>query len=196
MIRYLTSLLVVTLLVTGCGGTDETGYVPKPKGYNRIYLPPHRYRNLDDRYPYRFEMSEYAVILPDSFAPQEPNWIFVHYPRFNANIQLTYKEVRNDPRRLSDFIDDAYKLSGKHHIRASAVQEQVVTLENGKKAALFRLLGDVPSPYQFYTTDSVRNYLRGAVYLSSAVKNDSLAPVIEYLHKDMMHLLRTLEWKK
>jgi hypothetical protein len=38
--------------------------------------------------------------------------------------------------------------------------------------------------------------LRGALYFNTALKSDSLAPVIEYLKKDVIHLLNTLEWKK
>ncbi len=125
----------------------------------------------------------------------EKDWIFIYYPRFNANIQLTYKEVRNSPARLKDFIDDAYKLASKHQIRASALQEQTIQTNSGRTATLFRLEGDVPTPFQFYTTDSTTHYLRGAIYFPTATKNDSLAPVIDFIQKDALRLLNTLRWK-
>ena len=48
--------------------------------------------------------------------------------------------------------------------------------------------------FQFITTDSVNHFLRGALYFQVATKNDSLAPIIEYIKKDMIHILNTLEW--
>ncbi|WP_373513929.1 gliding motility lipoprotein GldD [Persicitalea sp.] len=169
--------------------------MPKPKGYNRIALPPHSYQALPDEYPYQFEYSQAAVILPDTSVLAEKNWIYIYYPKLNANIQLTYKAVRRDPTRLRDFIDDAYKLAGKHQIRATAVQQQTIATQTGQTATLIRLEGDVPTPFQFYTTDSTTHYLRGAIYFPTATKNDSLAPVIEYLERDALRLLNTLRWK-
>ena len=192
----LSLLFLVGMLVAGCGsGDQQESYVPKPKGYNRIELPPQQYQRLEGTYPYTFDFSRSAVILPDTFAGAEKNWIFIYYPRFNANIQLTYKEVRNSPARLKDFIDDAYKLASKHQIRASALQEQTIQTETGRTATLFRLEGDVPTPFQFYTTDSNTHYLRGAIYFPTATKNDSLAPVIDYIRKDALRMLNTLRWK-
>ena len=170
--------------------------MPKPKGYPRINLPPHSYVTLPDEHPYTFQVSKYARILPDSFAPSEPHWIFIDYPKNRANIQLTYKKVNNSPKLLKEYIDDSYKLAAKHQTHATAIQEQVIVTPKGKTVTIFRLLGDVPSPYQFYTTDSVKHFLRGAIYFSAADKNDSLAPVIDYLKTDMMELVNTLSWKK
>ncbi|GAB2779494.1 hypothetical protein GCM10027275_23800 [Rhabdobacter roseus] len=189
------SVALISFLIVSCS-SPEASYVPKPKGYNRIALPAPAYQPLPATYPYSFEYSRHATILPDTFALAEPNWIFVYYPRFKANIQITYKRVQNDPRRLKDYIDDAYKLSGKHHIRASSIQAQTLVSQSGRTTTLFRLEGDVPSPFQFYTTDSTTHFLRGAIYFPTATKNDSLAPVIEYLQKDMMQLLNTLSWRK
>lgn len=189
-------LFLVSLLLITCGsGDQDDSYVPKPKGYNRIVLPPNTYQKLDAQHPYTFEYSSAAVILPDTFPQAEKHWIFIYYPQFNANIQLTYKEIRNSPARLKDFIDDAYKLAGKHQIRASAVQEQTIKTSSGRTATLFRLEGDVPTPFQFYTTDSTTHYLRGAIYFPTATKNDSLAPVIDFIQKDALRLLNTLRWK-
>jgi gliding motility-associated lipoprotein GldD len=58
------------------------------------------------------------------------------------------------------------------------------------------LEGDVPSQFQFTVTDSAKNFLRGALYFNTKVANDSLAPAIEYMKMDMMHLINTLEWRK
>lgn len=189
------SLIIIGLLLLGGCNKEEQHYVPKPKGYNRIELPDHSYRQLTENHPYTFEYSKHAIVEPDTFAMAGKDWIFISYPGFKANIQLTYKPLGNDPGRLKAFIDDSYKLAAKHQIRASSIQEQRVLGKTGKTAILFKIEGDVPSPYQFYTTDSTKHFMRGAIYFPTATKNDSLAPVIEYLQRDMVQLLNTLEWR-
>jgi gliding motility-associated lipoprotein GldD len=195
IVFLVTGALLLFSVVTGCRSGETNGYFPKPKGYQRINLPPHSYHPLPDQHPYTFNVSKYARILPDSFAPSEPHWIFIDYPKHRANIQLTYKQVKNNPQLLREFIDDSYKLAAKHQTHATAIQEQIVVTPTGKTVTLFRLLGDVPSPYQFYTTDSVKHFLRGAIYFPVADKGDSIAPVIDYLKTDLMELVNTLEWK-
>ncbi|TDB64004.1 gliding motility lipoprotein GldD [Arundinibacter roseus] len=185
----------LAVLTIGCGSKEEPAYFPKPKGFNRINLPAQTYQSLPAEYPYSFEFSTAAVILPDTFAMAEKYWIFLYYPRFNANIQLTYKPVMNSTQRLGGYIEDAYKLAVKHQIRASALQEQRLTTKTGKTVTLFKIEGEVPSPFQFYVTDSTTHYLRGAIYFPTATKNDSLAPIIEFMQRDALHLLNTLQWR-
>lgn len=194
MKQILAGLLSLSVLLS-CSEKSEQSYAPKPKGYNRIVLPVHSYQPLTEAHPYYFEYSKSAVILPDTFADAEPHWIFIYYPKLKANIQLTYKNVENKEQRLKDFIEDAYKLAGKHQIRASSIKEKNIPYKNGHTVTLFKLEGDVPSPYQFFTTDSSSHFLRGAIYFPTATRNDSLAPVIDYLHKDMEHLINTLKWQ-
>jgi len=176
-------------------GNKEQAYVPKPKGFNRIQLPPQLYQKLREDRPYSFEYSKSARILPDTFALAGKDWIFIYYPQFNANIQLTYKSVKNSQVLLRDYINDSFKLTGKHQVRASSIQEQRLLTDHNLTAMLFKIEGDVPSPYQFYTTDSTKHFLRGAIYFSTATKNDSLTPVINFIQKDMIHLLNTLQWR-
>ncbi len=186
-------LAAVLALLTAC---NETEYVPKPKGYNRIDMPPHTYVSLKGDYPYFFEHSTHAIIRPDTFSIAEPYWIFVSYPQFKANVQITYKSVNQDPKKFQEMVNDAYKLASKHQIKAEAIEEMVVKTSDGKTANLFRLEGEVPSQFQFYITDTTTHFLRGALYFRTATKNDSLAPVIDYVRKDIIHLLNTLEWKE
>ncbi len=194
VIKYV--LFVSLLAMAACGGQKSVDFVPKPKGYPRIDLPAHAYQTLAPVHPYQFEYSKLARILPDTFARAEPHWIFVNYPKFNASIQLTYKPVLNDPNRLKGMLEDSYKLAGKHKIKAYSIQEKVTRLPSGIWANVIELRGEVPSQMQFITTDTTTNFLRGALYFNTATDNDSLAPVIDYIKKDMLHMLQTLKWRK
>jgi hypothetical protein len=53
----------------------------------------------------------------------------------------------------------------------------------------------VATSLQFFTTDSSKHFLRGAIYVKTATQNDSLAPIIQYLKQDAIHLVQTLRWQ-
>lgn len=195
-----TSLLICTCaimtLVSCHRKGDANEYVPKPKGYNRIDLPVAKYKLLAPNHPFSFQYSSQAVIKLDTVPWAEPHWMYIYYPQYKAMIQLTYKPLGNDKAKLAKLIDDAHKLVAKHNQKAYAIQDLVLKTKLGKTAMLMELEGEVPTYLQFYTTDSTKHYLRGALYFNTAVKSDSLAPVIEYLKKDVLVLLNTLQWQK
>ena len=186
--------LVVSLItVAGCSPTPD--FTPKPKGYNRIDLPAHRYQMLTGGHPYSFEYSKEAVIKRDSSSIAQPHWINVYYPRLHANVQITYMDVQRDRRLYNKMMEDARKLTGKHEIKATAIDERILKTPSGMRASVFELQGEVPSQFQFYTTDSTHHFLRAALYFRTATANDSLAPVIEYVKTDMVQILNTLKYK-
>ncbi len=185
-------LLVFFFLLTGC----EQTYTPKPKGYNRLILPAHEYTVLPDSLPYSFEISKAARILRDSSYIAERYWIDLFYPAITANIQITYKNLNQDQQFLIELVNDSYKLTAKHQIKAYAIEESVVKTPSGKTAVIAELEGEVPSQFQFFITDSTHNFIRGALYFRTSTKNDSLAPAIEYMKIDAMHLINTLQWKE
>lgn len=193
------SLVACTFLVLGLSAcrksSDENDYIPKPKGYNRIDLPKAKYTQLLENHPYTFQYSTQAIIKNDTVAWAEPHWIYVYYPAYKAMIQLTYKTLENNPKQLSALINDAYKLAAKHNQKAYSIQDLVMKTPSGKTAMLMELEGEVPTYLQFYTTDSTKHYLRGALYFNTALKSDSLAPVIDYLKKDVIKMINTLQWK-
>jgi len=170
--------------------------VPKPKGYNRIELPTVKYQHMAESHPFSFDYSTQAILKPDTVRWAEPHWMYVYYPAYKAMIQLTYKPLNGDKNKLAKLIDDAHKLAAKHGQKAYSIQDLILKTPSGKSAMLMELEGEVPTYLQFYTTDSTKHYLRGALYFNTAMKSDSLAPVIEYLKKDVIKLLNTLEWKK
>lgn len=174
----------------------ETDFMPKPKGLNRIILPENEFHALPDSFPYQFEYSMHAKILKDSSWIAEPYWIDIYYPEFEASIQVSYKPVKNSEKLLREYLATAYKLTSKHQVKAYAIDEAVMQTKTGKTAVIAKLSGEVPSQYQFFTTDSINHFLRGALYFNTATQNDSLAPVIEFVYKDIVHLLNTLHWQE
>lgn len=197
MIRVFFFVLMMSCLVFSCRKkSDNEGFVPKPKGYNRIDLPVASYQKMTEQHPFYFEYSKNAILKPDTVNWAEPHWIYVYYPAFKAMIQLTYKPLGGDKKKLEKLINDAYKLAAKHNIKANGIQDLIMKTPSGKTAALMELDGEVPTYLQFYTTDSTKHYLRGALYFNTALKQDSLSPIIEYLKKDVIKMINTLEWKK
>ena len=188
-------ILFTALLLVACGTNSSDNYIPKPKGFPRLDLPTPHYKLLEPTHPYQFEYNSVARILPDTFARSEPDWIFIDYPEFKASVQLTYKPVKNDVNRLRAMLEDSYKLATRHNIKASAIEEKKIRLKSGAEASIIDISGDVPSQVQFITTDSTTHFLRGALYFNTATENDSLQPVIQYIRKDIMHLLNTLKWR-
>ena len=180
------------LLVSAC--TED--YSPKPKGYNRIDLPEHEYQKLKEGHPYSFEYSKSAVVQPHKSTGTEPHWIDIVYPELHASVEITYKEIKKKQKRLDEFLDDSHKLTSKHNIKATAIDQAISRTPKGYTAMIFELAGEVPSQFQFYVTDSTSNFLRGALYFPTATQHDSLAPIIEYVKYDMMHLINSIQFEK
>ena len=169
-------------------------YLPKPLGYNRLILPEHSYLSLPDSLPYTFEYSEHAILLADTSRIREKFWVEIYYPEIKSNVHITYKSIQSK-KLLKEFLDDSYTLTAKHQIKAYAINEVITRTPSGKTAVIAELEGEVPSQFQFTITDSTKNFLRGALYFNTKVANDSLAPAIEYMKKDIMQMINTLEWK-
>lgn len=178
------------ILPSGC----SSDYVPKPRGFFRIELPEREYRDLDSIFPYTFEYPVYARISNDLNSPDQPYWINVDFPSFKARVHLSYKAVNND---LELFAEDSHSLVMKHIPKASAIEEIRIDDEiNDIHGIVYDIRGTgAASPYQFYITDSTHHFLRGALYFNTLPNNDSLAPVIEFIKQDIMHMLETTRWQ-
>ncbi|WP_339754020.1 gliding motility lipoprotein GldD [Algoriphagus aquimarinus] len=181
------------ILLVGLVGCDKT-YLPKPPGYNRIDLPAHAFQKLSSGYPYQIDFSTYSRIEADSFNLDEDTWVNLNYADFGAKVHLTYKRIGNnfDFKKLSN---DAFRLTSQHQVKAYGIEEAVMITPEGYTGVVAELTGEVPTQFQFFVTDSTNNFLRGALYFNTAMKNDSLAPVIEYIKADMVHLMNSVKFE-
>ena len=186
--RYFAFLLVV---LVSC----NSSYTPKPRGYIRIDLPARQYQPFRSAFPYSFEYPVYADIQPDSSKMAEPYWINICYRPFHATLHLSYKVIDGN---LAQYLNDAHTLVNKHIPKANAItQREYLDPANRVYGLVYDIRGaDAASAYQFYLTDSVHGFVRGALYFNMIPNNDSLAPVIEFLKADVQHMISTFRWEK
>jgi gliding motility-associated lipoprotein GldD len=190
---YLPLFLFVIFFVS-CTNND---YSPKPRSYFRIALPEKKYRLLDSIYPYTFEYPTYSVIRRDENSNKESNWINVEFPKYKGTLHISYKTVKNDSS-LFQFFEDSRNFANKHIAKANDIEPiPIADNINSVYGLIYDISGvGVASTYQFCVTDSVKNFMRGALYFNIAPNNDSLAPIIDFIKKDIDHLIKTLKWKK
>jgi gliding motility-associated lipoprotein GldD len=188
-------LVLLTVFLLSC----NTDYVARPRGYFRIPLPEKKYQSFNKPgFPYSFEYPVYGEIVQDSLFFEEktenPYWINIDFPQFNGRIHISYKEI--GPNKFDSLVNDAYTLSYKQHTyRASAIHANPFRTSNGVTGVYFTLKGNAATANQFFATDSVKHFLRGALYFSATPNADSLQPVNNFLKKDVEHLIQTLRWK-
>lgn len=187
-------VLCSLIIVTSCSSGD---FIPKPRGFNHIELPDHDYLSFTDpNFPYQFDMSKNAKIYEDSTGIVGDGWKIIDYEDLNAQIYVTYEPISTQKSGY-DLINDSYKIAYKHDVKAYAIERKLIKTPKGYPVVIFKLEGEVPSPFQFFTHNlDTTQYFRGAVYFPFADKNDSIAPVIDYLVEDMNHLIESFEWKE
>jgi gliding motility-associated lipoprotein GldD len=201
--KQLTSVVTAGLLLccmaAGMLASCNSSYTPKPRGYFRIDFPEKKYRVFDQAgYPYSFEYPVYADVVKDSTffgeATENPWWINVDFPRFRGRIYISYKEIGKN--RFDTLIKHAFELTGKHTAKAYSIEDTAISNPNGVHGVFFTVGGDVATANQFFLTDSVSHFLRGALYFDATPNQDSLGIVNRFLLEDMKHMIATLRWKK
>lgn len=186
-------VLIAPFILISCSDDEDETYIPKPKGYFRIDFPEKKYKLYDSICPYKFEIPVYSFIDQDKHLGAEPCWLNVNYPKFNAQLHLSYKVVNNN---LKTYLDDSRDFAIKHQIKATGLDETVIIRDSSEVYGLvYDISGNTASNIQFYLTDSTKHFLRGALYFNSIPNVDSLKIVVDFLRKDIIQMIKTFEWK-
>jgi len=188
------------LLIAGCLVSCNTNYtIDKKRGYFKIDFPEKKYRPFNEPgYPYSFEYPQYAQIIKDTTffesKPENDWWINIDFPQFNSRVFMSYKEIGKN--RFDSLVNDAFTMSYKQHTyKATSIEPVPFRTANNIDGIYFTLTGNTATANQFFVTDSVKHFLRGALYFNAAPNEDSLSVVNEFLKKDLQHLINTLKWK-
>ncbi len=178
--------------ITGCDEEDEI-FSPKPRGYFRINFPEKKYRLYDSICPYKFEIPVYTQMKQDNHNGADPCWLNLEFPKYQATVHLSYKEVNNN---IATYLEDSHNFANRHQVKATGLDEITVVRDSAKVYGLvFDIEGNTASSVQFYLTDSTKHFLRGALYFNSIPNIDSLRIVVDFIKKDILHLINTTSWK-
>lgn len=196
--RFFNTVLFVFCCAVGLIACNSN-YTAKPAGYYKIDFPEKKYVLFDQPgYPYSFEYPVYARIVKDSTffkeTTENPWWINVDFPQFSGRIYVSYKEIGK--YKFDTLIAQTFMLTGKHTSRASSIEDTLISTANGVHGVFFTVGGDVATNNQFFLTDTVKHFLRGALYFDTTPNEDSLGIVNAFLLQDMKHLVNTFKWKK
>ena len=192
---------VISIILLFACVSCSNNYTPRPYGYYRIAVPDTAYTDfssllkggLRGAYPYSFALSQNAVVQPVK-KDGEPFWINLYYPALNATIHCSYKPVRNNLRELTN---DALEFVYRNASFANAIPEREYNHpEANVYGVLFDLEGNTASSCQFFVTDSTHHFFRASVYCNCPPNADSLAPVYNYLRKDVVKMVETFQWTK
>jgi gliding motility-associated lipoprotein GldD len=186
------------LLLTSFFYSCNSAPVPKPRGYFKIELPEKKYVLFDKPgYPYSFEYPVYGTVVKDSTffddKPENEFWVNIDFPQFEGRLHMSYKQI--GANQFSKLVEDAFKMTSKHTLKATSIDEIPVAGGAGVRGFVFDVGGNAATGKQFFVTDSVQHFLRGALYFNSAPNYDSIQPVEQFLYKDMQHIIQTLKWK-
>lgn len=196
MKKYILFLLTFIIVAVGC----KEKYTPKPRGFFRINFPEKKYHSISNNFPYQFDIAEYARIVPDKQNPDQPWWINIEVPENKAEVHISYYNLQGSEKSgrklLAEFMEETRELAYKHSIKANSIEERIfVNPEQKVFGTVYQIEGNAASPMQFFLTDSTRHFLRGALYIRAKPDIDSLKPVIDFLERDIIHLIETTKWE-
>ena len=208
----LLSLILPILLLYPC----NSPYTSKKRGYYKIDFPERSYVKFDEKgFPYSFEYPSYARVVRDStYFDQDtlnPYWINIDFPSLGGKMFLSYKAVGGSStykvkqpdgtykdsvgKNVFDLmVNDAFKLTGKNEVVASSIKDSVFRTPNGVSGVFFRVGGNAATARQFFVSDTTKHFFRGALYFEATPNADSIRPVVDFLQKDIDHLLQTFRW--
>ena len=197
--RYRRWIILSISVLIAAGGlyyffTTEGTPVPRKKSYFRIDFPEKKYTPYQSQCPLSFEVPNYAKI--ENVPAEEGNvgcWFNMFVPRLRATVYCSYFPVNND---LEKHIAKAYDFTLMHEVKATAIRRTQVRIDSTKMyGIIYDLEGEAASQLQFFVTDSLNHFMRGVLYFRNKPNADSLAPCLDFMRKDVVHMIETMRWK-
>ena len=199
MRKSLFPITAFIIVLTWIGCSDPV-YTPKPRSFPRVDFPEKAYEAFTEDYcNFTFERPVYTEIQQDTVffkeRPPDDCWFDVFYPAFDGRIHFTYVSIPESNKTLDDLREEAFGMADWHNKRANYIDELLINTDNGVSGIAFDIDGPAASPFQFFLTDSVQHYVRASLYFNTQTRADSLAPVIDFVRTDILHMIETFEWK-
>lgn len=195
-LKYFLFFLLIVALVS----CKKEPLVPKPIGYFQMDFPE---RNGTSKFQmdecdFTFDYPDYVIVEQDTLffeeKPEDPCWLNIKYPSLNGIVHMSYKSLHKN--NINQLTEDYHRMKNKHVIKADYIDDAVISNnEKNLYGLVSQVGGNVASAYQFYVTDSSKNYVRGSLYFKSQPNADSLKPALEFVRDDLVQMLESWEWE-
>ena len=177
-------LLVLLAFLFAC---SNNSYTPVPKAYYKIHLPKKQYEKVSFKEFFLFEKPAYSQL--NYLDNQSFN---IEFKDLNATLHFSYFILQDN---LLDHISYCNYLAYKHDFIAESISENIFV---NKKENVFGLLydydGATATSTQFYLTDSINHFVRGALYFNYEV-TDSISPINSFLKEDVRYMIESFVWQ-
>lgn len=188
MQKYLIFSLIL-LILTACGGEEDT--TPRPWGFARIEIPQKvdysKFSNTTC--PFTFEYPAMGEITRNQ---ADSCWVDIAFPKYGCKWHISNKDITSTKDKMAHY-EDFRKLVYKHSKKASNITELPFKNAQGE-GVKFEIYGNVGSPIEVFFSNP-KHTMTLDLYFNTAMRNDSLAPVIDFMKKEIEHTMTSLAWK-
>ena len=176
-------IFFLALLFASCSGN----YTPKPRAFFKFDLPDKEYEKIDVDCNFSFEKPIYSILVN-----KNQNCFYnLEFPNQKAVLHITYLPLKQN---VLDHIEESRNLAYKHSVMADAISESVYINDEEKVyGLLYDYEGASATATQFYLTDSMYHFFRGALYFNTEV-TDSILPINNFIKDDIRHIIETFRW--
>lgn len=182
---YVALLLLISVVAADC--SNSAGQ--KVKARADMNLPQPLYAMTSDTLPFRFELSDQATFSARKSKEGE-YFCDVVYPSLNAQLYCTWHRI--SPETFPLMAEESRKLAFQHIAMATGINEKIYENDFTRVyGILYDIKGDVATPLQIALTDSTSYFFNASLYFNTTPNADSIAPVLEYIRKDVLHLMES-----
>lgn len=185
-------LALVAAFFSACSGEYEP--FPRNRAFSRIEIPAATaYQTFSNGIcPFTFEYPAGGIITRNR---EDSCWVDIDFPTWGCKWHVTFRDIPATGKPASYHFEEYRDLVYKHSKKASQIRAKTLEIPAGK-ATMFEIYGNVGTPAQYFVVDSLEhNNMMMSFYFQTALKNDSLAPVITYMKAQTQHAMETLRWK-
>ena len=166
----------------------NSDYTPKPRGFFKLNLPLKEYKLIQLNCPFYFETPVYSKLTT-----YKNKCLFdIEYINLDSKLHVTYLPINDN---LFENTEQSRDLAYKHNIVADAISEQLYINDSlNVYGIVYDYSGSTATALQFFLTDSVNHFFRGALYFNTEI-SDSIKPLNNFIKQDVKHMIETFRWK-
>ncbi len=187
--------IVITLSLIFLSACGEE-YVPFARKYAfpRLDLPTETSYQVfeSEACAFSFEYPEVGKLTRNQ---EDSCWVNISLEEYDATFHVNGRSILTSGRPLEVHLEEHRRLIYNHSVKAARIVPEAINMANGA-GTKYEMVGEVGTPMQvFFHDEAGEESVILSFYYQSALKNDSLAPVTEYLKGQLDHIVETIEWK-